>query len=81
MTADEYREEHHSERDLQAALIEWAEMQPGENGAPLYIELKHADNTLTEAQEDMIEQLRDAGNRVRVCRRLDDAIEAIREHL
>jgi len=106
-----------SERELQQALVEWAEMQPtqasllhcipngqyrpgqrkeagmragvpdlclpvpGESGGVLYIELKTADNTTTQKQKRMIQKLRDAGNRVEVCRRLDRAIELIKDHI
>jgi len=117
-TAKEWREEQEpSERELQQALVEWAEMQPGpaqmlfaipngqyrpgqapepglragvpdlclpwpdESGGVLYSELKTADNTTTQKQKRMIQKLRDAGNRVEVCRRLDRAIELIKDHI
>jgi len=52
----------------------------GDYGA-LYIELKVSGRTTTDAQEEMIEKLRAAGNRVVVCRDLDDAIELIQTYL
>jgi hypothetical protein len=54
---------------------------PDREGRHLYIELKVGSNTLTDAQEKQIRRLREHGNRVEVCRRLDEAIEVIREHL
>jgi len=54
---------------------------PDEKGRHLYIELKVGSNTLTSSQEKQIGRLREHGNRVEVCRRLDEAIEVIRHHL
>jgi len=54
---------------------------PDEEGRHLYIELKVGSNTLTDSQEKQIGRLREHGNRVEVCRRLDEAIKVIREHL
>jgi hypothetical protein len=51
-----------------------------EHGA-LYLELKVGSNTTTDAQEEMIEKLRAAGNRVVVCRELQNAMNTIREYL
>jgi len=119
LTAEEYRkgQGHPSEREVQSALIEWAEMQngpaqmlfaipngqyrpgqapepglkagvpdlclpwPDENGGVLFIELKVGSNSTTDAQEKWIDDLIAAGNTVKVCRRLDDAIEAIKNHM
>jgi len=52
----------------------------GEHGA-LYLELKVNGRTTTDAQDEMIEKLRDAGNRVVVCRELEGAMDTIREYL
>jgi hypothetical protein len=52
-----------------------------DDGGVLYLELKVGRNDLTDAQERMCKRLRSAGNRVEVCRRLDDAIAVIRDHL
>ena len=119
LSAAEYRKGagQPSERELQQALVEWAQMQPGpasllyanvngqyrpgqapepgltpgvpdltlpvpgDDGGVLYIELKVRSNSLTDAQREMCERLREAGNRVEVCRRLDTAIEAIEDHI
>jgi hypothetical protein len=117
--ADEWRGEvgQPSERELQQALIEWADHQPGpaqmlfavpngqyrpgqapepglRAGVPdlclpwhdpddgvLFIELKVGSNSTTSAQDEWIGDLIAAGNTVKICRRLDDAIEIIQDHI
>jgi len=117
-TAQEYREqEQPSERELQEALVEWADLQPGpaqmlfaipngqyrpgqppepglkagvpdlclpwpdEDDGVLFIELKVGSNDTTSAQDEWIDDLIAAGNRVEVVRRLDRAIEIIQDHI
>jgi len=117
-TAGEWREEEGpSERELQEALVEWAQMQPGpeqmlfaipngqyrpgeapepglragvpdlclpwpdDDGGVLFLELKVGSNTTNNAQEQWIDDLICAGNIVKVCRSLDEAITAIKQHL
>jgi len=119
-SAEEWREAdagQPSEREMQKAITEWAEYQPGlesllfaipngqyrpgqrpeagmKAGMPdlclpvpsgqhgsLYIELKTPSGRVRQEQKEMIERLRDAGNRVSVCRSVDDALSTITEYI
>jgi len=77
----QYRPGEPLEPGLKSGVPDLCLPWPDEDGGVLFLELKVGRNTTTDAQEQWIDDLIAAGNTVKVCRRLDEAIGVIEGHL
>jgi len=77
----QYRPGEAPEPGLKAGVPDLCLPWPDEDDGVLFIELKVGSNDTTSAQDEWIDDLIAAGNRVEVVRRLDRAIEIIQDHI